>query len=304
MELAEKFKQGVELHTYQRIDSKYKVNIFLGYNDDGQMSMVITERGSVTRLKSSKLINTQMLNRDDGKTALSFDLVDKSYISTFLVFCKDIIAVCEKAGKDAAIANAVIRWKYWLELFGKKKLDILEKSEIKGLIGELLVLRDYLIPQCGVAKAIASWMGPLSGHKDFEIDDTWYEVKAVNESALQVSISSLEQLEDERIGHLVVVRLEDSNDAVSQTLTLNQVVASLVDLIEDPDDLDLFRHKLVAIGYDFNDQYDKFHFALKGIQKYRVDDGFPRIRRNDVHLAVGNVKYTILIDGIVSFQED
>lgn len=45
MELLKKFEKGALSHTYQRIDSDYKVDIFLGYNDEGQMSMVILKMG-------------------------------------------------------------------------------------------------------------------------------------------------------------------------------------------------------------------------------------------------------------------
>ena len=48
------------------------------------------------------------------------------------VFCNDIIAICERAGSDQAITSAIIRWKYWKEMFGKKKQTILDKQEIKG----------------------------------------------------------------------------------------------------------------------------------------------------------------------------
>ena len=42
-----------------------------------------------------------------------------------------------------AIPNGLMRWKYWKEMFGKKKTNVLDKSEKKGLIGELLELRDF-----------------------------------------------------------------------------------------------------------------------------------------------------------------
>lgn len=176
MQISKKFEQGIEHHTYQRLDSDYKVNLFLGYNEDGKMSMVITEPGQIVKTKSSKMIDVQMSKREDGKIALTFDLLDNTYASMFTIFCKDMILVCEKAGKEMAISNAVVRWKYWLELFGKKKGMLLDKSEIKGLIGEFLLLKDKFIPEYGVTDAIASWMGPLLEHKDFEIADTWYEV--------------------------------------------------------------------------------------------------------------------------------
>ncbi len=96
MNIEEKFKKGNISNTYQRIDSDYKVNIFLGYNDDGKMSMVITEPGKETAIKSSKLIDVSLKRREDQKMALTFDLLDDAYKSMFMVFCKDIIVICER----------------------------------------------------------------------------------------------------------------------------------------------------------------------------------------------------------------
>lgn len=304
MRIEEKFSKGEEFHTYLRVDPDYKVNIFLGYNDDGQMSMVITEYGSVTNVNSSKVIDVQMKKREDGRTALSFDLLDGTYKSMFLIFCKDMIVVCEKAGNEMAISNAVTRWKYWREMFGKRKSTILDKQEIKGLIGELLELRDHFIRDYGQHEAISSWMGPLSGHKDFEIEDTWYEVKSVNENALQVSINSLEQLEADTEGHLVVIRLEDTSMAATNSINLNKLVMEIINRIEDLDDLDAFRIKLDNIGYCSDPEYDNYNFKFKGTRRFLVGDGFPRIRRNEVSPSIGSVKYTILLDGITSFEED
>ena len=145
MNIQEKFERGAQNHTYQRIDSEYKVNVFLGYNEDGQMSMVITEPGRESLVKSSKIIEVKLKRREDGKMALTFDLLDGTYKSMFLIFCKDMISICELAGSNMAISNALTRWKYWKEMFGKKKQNILDKSEIKGLIGELIELRDHFL---------------------------------------------------------------------------------------------------------------------------------------------------------------
>ena len=54
MDLASKFDSGKGTCTYQRIDSKYKVNIYLGYNNDGKMSFSIIEKGRMQSIKSSK----------------------------------------------------------------------------------------------------------------------------------------------------------------------------------------------------------------------------------------------------------
>lgn len=303
MNIEEKFARGASTKTYQRIDGEYRVNIFLGYNDDGQMSMVITELGKETLVKSSKLINVTLKRREDQKLALSFDLLDANYKSMFLVFCKDMIITCEKGGSQFAISNALVRWKYWKEMFGKKKSNILDKMEIKGLIGELLELRDYFIKEFGETVAIQGWMGPLLGHKDFEIGSTWYEVKAISENAVQVNISSLEQLESEVDGHLIIVRLEETSSVSDLSINLNQAVLSVIDRIEDPENMDLFHTRLDNMGYAADQEYDNYNFVFKGRQSYSVTEEFPRLQRKDVHQSIGNAKYTIMLDGISEFKE-
>lgn len=303
MNLLRKFEKGIETHTYQRIDSDYKVNIFLGYNDDGKMSMILTEEGKVERVKSSKLIDVQMKRREDRKLALSFDLLDQAYSSMFTVFCKDMIVVCENAGKDMAISSALVRWKYWKELFGRKRSQLLDRQEIKGLMGELYELQHRMIPKYGYQTAIKSWMGPMRGHKDFEIGRTWFEVKTVNDGAVQLIVSSLEQLESEVEGHLIVVRMDEASEKNSNALNLNQMVIEIMDLIEDPETFEEFRIKLNNIGYSVETEYDAFNFSIKGSEMYIVNESFPRLRRKDMNEAIGNVKYSILIAGIVDFKE-
>ena len=303
MNIEDKFAKGAAEHTYQRIDSDYKVDIFLGYSDDGKMSMVITEPGKPTPVKSSKFIEVSLKRRDDQRIALSFDLIDNAYKSMFMIFCKDIIVVCEKAGSQMAISTALTRWKYWKEMFGKKSAEILEKQEIKGLIGELIELRDHFMQRYDEATAVKSWMGPLMGHKDFEIDDTWYEVKTVNENAVQVNISSLEQLDAETDGHLVIIRLEETSATSGLSTNLNKMVISVTELIKDPEILDLFRIRLENMGYTPDDEYDNYNFVFKGRQSYLVNDGFPRITRKDVFESIGNVKYTIMLNGISDYKE-
>lgn len=303
MNIEEKFKKGADTQTYQRIDVDYKVNIFLGYNEDGKMSMVITEPGKKEVVKSTKLIDVSLKKREDQKMALSFDLLDVSYKSMFMIFCKDIIVVCERAGSQMAISTALTRWKYWKEMFGKRNSEILDKQEIKGLIGELIELHDQFMTNYDEATAIKSWMGPLMGHKDFEINETWYEVKSVNENAIQVNISSLEQLESETDGHLVIIRLEETSATSELSTNLNKMVLSVTDSIKDPDNLDLFRVRLDNMGYTPNDEYDNYNFVFKGRQCYSITDGFPRLTRKDVPESIGNAKYTVLLNGISNYKE-
>ena len=304
MNILEKIELGKEHKTYQRIDSSYRVNIFLGYNENGQMSLVITEYGHPKKVSSSKVIELSFRQREDGKLALSFDLLDPTYKSIFLVFCKDIITVCETAGPEKAVAMAINRWQYWRAMFGKKPSRLLSLSEIKGLVGELIELRDFFIPKYGALEALNGWRGPLLGHKDYELDGTWYEIKCINDSANQVIISSLEQLDSDIDGHLSIVRLEETSSSASSAFNINQLVLDLMKMIEEHDLLKLFQSRLENVGFMMDPEYEEFYFRYKGTQRYCVDQHFPRLVRNNVHPSIGNVKYTILLDGIVHLKEN
>jgi hypothetical protein len=303
MNLIEKFKVGKENNTYQRLDTAFKVNFYVGYNEDGMMSLVIVESGKELQVKSTKVIKVSSKPREDGKIALAFELLDESYQSLFLMFCKDIIISCESVGRENANANAITRWKYWKEMFSKRSTTVLDEGEIKGLVGELIFLKEHFLVNYHSDVAISSWMGPLYGHKDFEIDDTWYEIKSVNENAIQVMINSLEQLESEQEGHLVIIRLEKANSVTSGTIDLNSIVFEIIEKLIDLDDLNLFNQKLNNVGYVYDEEYDKYKFLHKGTQQYLVNDKFPRIRRKELFSEVGNVKYTIMIDGISELRE-
>ena len=303
MNISDIFEKGVQSKTYRRIDSRYRTDIFLGYNDNGQMSMVIIEFGKEQKINSSKVIDVSLRRRDDKRLALCFDLTDNTYKELFYVFCKDIILACEREKNKNAISMAITRWKYWKEMFGNRKQNVLDRITTKGLIGELFFLKNYLIPTFGEEKAIASWLGPLLGHKDFEIDNTWYEVKCISENAIQVIISSLEQLESEVEGHLVIIRLEDTSTVNTMSINLNSIVASISDMIKDPDALAVFFSRLDNVGYGYNSEYNNYNYIFKGEEKYVVNDKFPRLQRKDIPVSIGNVKYTILLNGLTMFKE-
>ena len=304
MDIQEKFRLGRESHTYRRIDSEYRVNVFLGYNEQGQMSMVVTELGLEKKVSSSIIIDVHLKRRNDNKLALSFDLLDEKYSAMFLIFCKDIINSCEHAGSEMAISTAITRWQYWRQMFGNKPKNILSEMEIKGLLGELLALKHFFIPKYGCRKAVEGWLGPLLGHKDFEIDETWFEIKSITESAKQVMISSLEQLESDIDGHLILVRLEKTSPVNLLALSLNKMVTEIANMLDDPDLTELFFNRLNHCGYAFDEEYNLYQFAFKGLECYLVSDDFPRIKRSEVSNAIGNAVYTIMINGIASFREE
>ncbi len=303
MNLLEKFDKGFLNKTYQRLDLNYKTDIYVGYNEHGEMSLVIIEKSKFVHVKPSKFINVNLSRREDNKYALSFDLLNEFYKPFYLILCRDIIKSCENVEKIGAIYTAITRWKYWKEMFDKPNLNILDSIQIKGLIAELIELRDNIMVNWGESIAIESWMGPLLSHKDFEINDTWYEIKCINENAIQISVSSIEQLDSDKDGYLVVIRLEGTNSVNHDAFNLNQTVISVLNKLNNNDNIELFLSKLEKIGYQYNIEYDNYNFSFKGRKIYKVTSDFPCLRRIDIKKGIGNAKYTILLDSLTHYLE-
>lgn len=303
MDLLKRFQQEAQARTYRRLDQSYKVNIYIGYNESGQMSLVIAEQGKIVPVKSTKEIQVLLSPRNDGKAALSFNLLNMASKQIFLELCRDLIQACETAGPMKAIPAAIERWKLWLSMFSKKSNRLLEVNAMKGLIGELSLLSDFFIPKYGETAAVHSWMGPILGHKDFEVEDTWYEVKSCSENALKIEISSLLQLDADAPGHLVVSRLEKTNKAYDGAVCLNSAVEETEALLSDPEVLELFRFKLRNSGYQYDPEYENYYFRRAGRSFYRVDDHFPALRRSIVEPVICEAKYSILLLGLEKFKE-
>ena len=109
------------------------------------------------------------------------------YVDIFDCFCKDIIGASEAqsvADKDANIFF-VNRYNKWAALFEKAPNDILSAEVVKGFIGEILVLKNILIPRLGEVPSMQAWMGPLSAPQDFIFENSWVEVKTISLIARQ-----------------------------------------------------------------------------------------------------------------------
>lgn len=303
MNLKSKFTKLTTVDKYQRVDATHNIDIYLGYNQNGQKSMVITEYSKIYPVKSSKAINVLLNKREDGKSALSFDLIDDIYENLFYVFCNDIVISSQNISKDKSIAFCLKRWTYWKSMFSKKKDDLLSELEIKGLIGELYFLKNNMIRKYGVDASVKSWMGPLYGHKDFEINNTWYEVKSISEAAITVKVSSIEQLDSDKDGHLIVIRLEKSNVMSQGILRLNEMVQELASMIEDSDVLHEFGKKLNNMGYTYCEEYDEIVYSFKGIESYLINHKFPIMRKKQMHNAITNITYAIILNNINRFKE-
>ena len=302
MDLKEKFEKQNGEKSFKRIDAMHPLDIYIGHNEKGNKTLVIVEFGQIEEVESTRMIDVFFTKRTDNKLSLSYSLLDDSMKDMFYSFCEDIIESSKKIEKENAIQFVIQRWKNWINLFKNPYTTMLTENEIRGLIGELIFLNEYIFEKYGIEKGLKSWIGSSKAHKDFEIDDTWYEIKTIRENSLIVKIHSLEQLDDKNTGNLILVRLEPSSTSISEYIDLNGYIEKVKNrLINDQQNI-LFCEKLKEVGYFYTEEYNKYVYNLKRIERYIVNDKFPKISKDELRDGIVRVSYDIEIDSIESLK--
>ncbi len=300
-EVKNKFYEVNSPNNYKRINANHPIDIYLGLNENLKKSLVIIAEGEYEEPQSSRLIVVSISKREDEKVALSFDLLDNSFDDLFYRFCADILESTIESVSKNIIPFIVTRWYDWISLFKNPNDNLLSESEIKGLIGELYFLNEYMFKKYGYEKSLNSWMGPEMSHKDFEINKEWYEIKTINDNALSVKISSLEQLDSNIVGNLVIIKVEQNNQEVENTVSLNSYVNKIKGKL--PSNLIyLFEKKLLTVKYFYNTDYNKYIYSIRSLSFYNVKDNFPKIKSDNLSRGIVKVNYEILLSEINEFK--
>ena len=298
------FESLTSPNTFSRVDSMHPLDIFLGLDSYGKYTLLLLCGEKYNSVSSTELISSYVMQRKDDKWAFSLSLNDSYYKDIFCDICSDLITTTEKiTDKDRGNRFFLNRYDEWIKLLKRRSGGILSESEIKGLIGELVFMRDYLVKNYGIDVAINSWIGPEHADQDFVCPDVWYEVKSTVSGTDFVSISSVEQLDTINDGELIVVYLDKTSKSDSHKITLNDLVIEIKSLITSESSKEKLENILLSQGYFYRQEYDEHCFKLTSIDGYHVRNDFPCFRRASIPKGITRVKYDLLLDNIQRFKE-
>ena len=272
------------------VSGDHPLSFHIGYYGE-QMCFMVLDTGKVEKTTSSKAINSSCVEMDNGKYALRFLLNYPSLNELFVKLCWDLIDCSRNSSKP--IATILSRFNSWIRLLQKRGEGLLSPSAQKGLIGELLFLKELIVSE-GSIKALNSWVGPEGSDQDFICENSWNEIKATTIASTTVVISSLQQLDRNDQGYLVVYFMDKTTSNGLQTLSLPEVVDDVRKLL--PIGVtDLFLCKLAMCGYYSKDceRYKEMRYRLSEKRVYSVDDRFPKLTRSNVPSEVHNAKYEL-----------
>ena len=245
----------------------------------------------------------------ENVTRLIFTLKDKDNWEIFYALCLNLMLVTNKAKTPQKVPSLILtRLKRWQRFLKKTKLDILSEEEIKGLIGELIFLRDWVIPKYGVINSIKFWLGPEGAPQDFSINNLSVEVKCqLGSTKPTIKISSIDQLYTQ-MHHLVlyVITLGKSTFDHKESINLPDLIAEIESMIDNEGSpgLDRFQELLIEIGYVFKEKYYDYNYIYLEERLFKVEDDFPRMLPSEIKEGIEYLRYNINLNDCIDYEVD
>ena len=298
--LSTTFSQGFQSGEFIRVGENRDLSLFVGKDEKGNYAFDFRGLYVPVRIVPSDVITVQQ-GKSGEDYILRFSLSNNELLEYFSTFCQDLLDSTEYIKNDEdAYKTLCSRYFSWKKLFRPNKGGM-NDNEIMGLIGELLFMQDYMIPNYGIETALDSWMGPDKTHKDYSTGSVWYEIKAVSVGRDSIKISSLEQLDGDDEGFLVVYCLEKMSPSFCG-IKLNGLVQGLMTKMGTSQNREIFMSKLSMYDYDFSPEYDNFVFKNVGFSMYSICSKFPRLYRKNIPNAINKIQYEILLSEIKKYK--
>lgn len=298
--------------TVVRVAGTSGVPIYWGRDTGAQCLLIVELRGDhAAQFRRDTVtlhgIGVDLRNGDkDGGQRLVLTLARHIDSDLFLGLCETLIgSLKDIADSAAALSVALAHLKRWKAFLAGRNARLLSPEEVRGLFGELQVLRKLYQDTLTQTAAVDAWCGPDKSHQDFIFGDRAIEVKSLSgreRSAVRISSEDqLESLADELF--LLTLRLIDRADA-AQALSLNGTVALIAGELTDSEAIEQFMSKLADLGYAPLAEYDSPCFIVRDVQGYRVHGDFPRLIRSELPTGIAKVSYDIRLETIASYQCD
>lgn len=297
--IRKRFKEFFRNGYFTRVDDKHILDLYIGLNEKGQYTLEYRGNFVVKDVKGSGTIGVSQ-GVNSKYSYLLIYLKNTDMFDTFCAFVEDIIEATKYCADNSSGYIVIINRLYsWKKMFSSKKKEM-DESSIMGLIGELYFLDNYMFPKYGKTDSLNSWSGQELTHKDFSLEDIWYEVKSIHSGKDSVKISSLEQLQSNNDGELVIISMERMSPAFNG-ITLSNLANKIMKEFDSDEDLDKFISKMSEQGFNFNAEIDEYVYQIISFDRYAVNADFPKITRVEMPPAIIQAQYDISITSILTF---
>ena len=304
---------GPAADNVRRADVGHPLDFFRGRDFAGRYIFSLTAESGCRDLPDPPKLNgiDVALERAGADSArLVLTLQDREHFDIFRALCDHLLrsTAGHPHGANANGLQLVLRrLADWHEMLRRRRDDLLRMPERIGLGGELLFLRDIIVPRMAPAMAAASWRGGHRDEQDFAVGHWQFEIKTQLSTADQrLIIASEAQLDTAGSQLLLCHQGLAASPPAGDAFTLNSLVASLADTFAaaGPAAKDVFDLGLEAWGYAEHETYDQPSWVLTDRLLFEVREGFPRIIPAMLPSGVQRVSYEVLLRACGPFAVD
>lgn len=292
---------------FRRIDNVSIPEINIGLNSKFYRCMLL-ELPSEHKVDFQTMVKknlTLSFFSDTGYIVL--ELTDSNYVDLFNDLIISIYSYIYELNDVDEYSKIFIQMFYkWSEFFDDKYSEKLSLESIKGIFGELFVLKS-LIEESDSFKlneTLNSWRGLYDEAHDFVFEDKNIEVKTKNISHLAVKISSEYQLEEELDKGLELLVLSVDIDYVKGD-SLRSIVNEIKELIVTKmGDFSIILTALAQKNISMSNiyQYDNYRFLVHEQTIYDCrKEGFPRLTKLNTPNAIANIRYTLQLSYLANY---
>jgi len=233
------------------------------------------------------------------QTIYNTDNIFESVISDI---CDKILRIEQPHELQPILIKILNEWRLFFENYD---YEILSISAQKGLIGELLFIKDYLLKKYSLTLAVHYWTGTDRTNHDFQIDDLAVEIKATSSKQhKKFTVSSEKQLDDTGLRNLYLGLFSLNHHHNLHEKSLPFLIVQIREIIKkDPVASFSFDMKLLKRGYHDKDS-DKYvtGYSLVNAAFYEVRPGFPRMLSTNLPNGIGDLSYTVMISSCAPFE--
>lgn len=285
------------------VDSTHPLRMFLNVNENAEKEILIPVKEREKRFKQTIAIGIANYDTSSGKY-FAIRLLLPELETEFVCLCFDLIESSRNCTTENAARKVVFdTLKKWYSLLADSRREILPEREIRGLFGELQYMVDELGRGVEDQTLVDGWTIHKDASRDFIFESSWSEIKTIEPTKDYVTISSIEQLDHDCDGRLIVYRAEKTELMGMGGESLNDKVEEVRNKLGFQAEL-MFNQKLLAKGYAYNSLYDDILLVCKGKEVYIVDESFPRISKDMIHDSIVRATYDIRLNSINNWRSN
>jgi hypothetical protein len=285
----------------RRIIGLRSVEAYAGVEKAGSLRFVAIRIDSAQRRsladrypRSSKGIAVESVEGGGGKVTFFLREQAGAPEGVFPAVMEDVLGASAVAPQDRALRASFERFASWQTALSREA-GAMSAQEVRGIIGELVIARDVLVPCLGPARLVQVWKAPIGDHVHDFMGQNWeLEVKTTLVPGTTFHISAEGQLEPE-IGNrmfLGAVEMEPSSDGISMRELVEQILSSVEASGPTREDL---RNAIVgrgALAHSLDDEASR-RYRIRATNVFEVPDSFPLIRRKTLPAGVSALRYEV-----------